>query len=199
MKNIFIRCEFRRTEARALTLRRSPGYSNAMRRIAIIGPGGAGKSTLARQIGAQLKLPVIHLDAVYWHEGWTETPKDIWAQTMLTMTRNEAWVLDGNYGGTMEVRLAAADTIIFLDLPPLLCLWRVLGRQLRYWGRTRPDMGSGCPEKLDFVFLRWIWNYRRDRRPSILEQMEKHAQGRTLVHLQSSAQVRCFLKTLPVS
>lgn len=168
-----------------------------MKRIAIIGPGGAGKSTLARQLGDRLGLPVIHLDAHYWHEGWTETPKEVWEQTVRELAEGEAWVMDGNYGGTMDLRLAAADTILFLDLPPLLCLARVVRRQIRYRNRTRPDMGPGCPEKLDLVFLKWIWNYRRDRRPGILERMNRYTGGRRLVHLQTSAQVRRFLDGLP--
>ncbi len=166
------------------------------KRIAIIGPGGAGKSTLARQMGEKTGLPVVHLDAVYWHEGWTETPKDVWEQKVREMTRQPQWITDGNFGGTMELRLAAADTIIFLDLPPLLCVWRVVRRWRQYRSQSRPDMAPGCPEKLDFVFLRWVWNYRRDRRPAILARMNKYAEGRRLVHLQSPAQVRRFLQTL---
>lgn len=168
-----------------------------MKRIAIIGPGGAGKSTLARQIGEQLGLPVLHLDAHYWHEGWTETPKEVWEQVMHEIVKDEAWVMDGNYGGTMDIRLAAADTILFLDLPPLLCLVRVARRQIRYRHWTRPDMAPGCPEKLDWTFLKWIWNYRRDRRPGILEKMGQYAEGRWIVHLQTSAQVQRFLDRLP--
>ncbi len=169
-----------------------------MKRIAIIGPGGAGKSTLARQIGAALGLPVIHLDAHYWHAGWTETPKDVWEQTVKELAGGGAWVMDGNYGGTMDLRLAAADTILFLDLPPLLCLWRVGARQLRYRGRTRPDMAAGCPERLTWFFLKYIWNYRRDRRPGVLERMARHTEGRELIHLQTPGQVRRFLEGLPM-
>ncbi len=168
-----------------------------MKRLALIGPGGAGKSTLARQIGQKMGLPVIHLDSVYWHEGWAETPKDVWKQTVQDLAQREAWVMDGNYGGTMDVRLAAADTIVFLDLPPALCLLRVLRRQIRYRGQSRPDMARGCPEKLDPTFLKWIWNYRRDRRPEILERMRRHGEGKSLYHLTSSAQVRRFLRDLP--
>ena len=167
-----------------------------MKRIALIGPGGAGKSTLARQIGEKTGLPVIHLDSLYWHEGWTETPKDVWKQTVQDLARREAWVMDGNYGGTMDIRLAAADVIVFLDLPPALCLLRVLRRQIRYRDRSRPDMALGCPEKLDPTFLKWIWNYRRDRRPEILERMRRHGEGKMLCHLTSAAQVRRFLSQI---
>ena len=168
-----------------------------MKRIAIIGPGGAGKSTLARQIGGRLGLPVIHLDAHYWGAGWIEPPKDVWEQRVRGLAGGETWIMDGNYGGTMELRLAAADTIIFLDLPPLLCLWRVGARRLRYRGRTRPDMGPGCPERLTWVFLKYVWNYRRDRRPGILGRMDRYAEGRRIVHLQTPGQIRRFLDGLP--
>jgi len=167
-----------------------------MKRIAIIGPGGAGKSTLARQIGAKTGLPVVHLDAVYWHKGWVETPKVEWAETARELASRPEWILDGNYGGTMDLRLAASDTIIFLDLPPALCAARVLLRFLKYRSQSRPDMAAGCPEKLDFVFLQWIWNYRRDRRPGILTRMNAYAEGRRLVHLQTPGQVRRFLASL---
>jgi adenylate kinase family enzyme len=167
-----------------------------MKRIAIIGPGGAGKSTLARQTGEKTGLPVVHLDAVYWHEGWQETPKDVWEQTVREIARQPEWITDGNYGGTMELRLEAADTILFLDLPPLLCVWRVVRRWRKYRHGSRPDMAPGCPEKVDFAFVKWIWNYRRDRRPDILKRMDKYAEGRRLVHLQTTGQVRRFLQTL---
>ncbi len=164
-----------------------------MKRIAIIGPGGAGKSTLARQMGEKTGLPVVHLDAVYWHEGWVETPKDAWAVTVREMAAAEAWIMDGNFGGTMDLRLAAADTIVFLDLPPPLCVLRVVRRFWQHRGHSRPDMAPGCPEKLDGVFLKWIWNYRRDRRPGILARMQEHGGGKRLVHLQTPGQVRRFL------
>ena len=167
-----------------------------MKRIAIIGPGGAGKSTLARQIGARTGLPVIHLDAHYWCAGWVEPPKDEWEQAVRSLAQRGTWVMDGNYGGTMDLRLAAADTILFLDLPRLTCLRRVIGRQIRYRNRTRPDMAAGCPERLTWFFLKYIWNYRRDRRPGVLERMARFAEGRTLVHLQTPAQVRRFLEGL---
>jgi adenylate kinase family enzyme len=105
--------------------------------------------------------------------------------------------MDGNYGGTLDIRLAAADTIIFLDLPPPLCVWRAARRAWQYRRRTRPDMGPGCPERLDPAFVRWIWTYRRNKRPGILEKMRQYAEGRRIAHLQTPAEVRRFLDGLP--
>src|SRR4051812_11836598 len=97
-----------------------------MRRVVVIGSGGAGKSTLARRIGERLGLPVIHLDAEHWQSGWIEPSKEEWARRVSELVKADAWVIDGNYGGTMDSRLAACDTAIFLDLPRSLCVVRVV-------------------------------------------------------------------------
>ncbi|MCC5827804.1 MAG: DNA topology modulation protein [Phycisphaeraceae bacterium] len=167
-----------------------------MRRILIVGSGGAGKSTLATQIGQRLGLPVIHLDALFWHAGWKETAKDEWKQTVALQLQQDAWVMDGNYGGTLDQRLATADTVIFLDLPRSLCLFRILKRRVMYRGRTRPDMAAGCPERLDMEFLKWIWNYPRDNRPRLLDTLQA-APPSTQIHvLQSKKDVSIFLDSL---
>ena len=167
-----------------------------MRRIAVIGSGGSGKSTLARQIGARLGLEVIHLDALFWRPGWVETPREEWMVLQGELVRRDAWVMDGNYGGTQEIRLAAADTIIFLDLPRRVCLWRVLTRRLRYRSRSRPDMGPGCEERLSWEFLRWVWEYPSSRRPGVLRKLEEYAPGRRIVRLRSRREVRAFVASL---
>jgi adenylate kinase family enzyme len=163
-----------------------------MQRIAIIGPGGAGKSTLARELGALTGLPVIHLDAEHWQPGWVEPSREAWQARVREMAAGSRWIMDGNFGGTMAERLARADTVIFLDFPRLLCIRRVLGRQLRYFGRTRPDMARDCPEHFSLSFLRWIWEYPQSTRPKVLDRMRTSAATRRLV-LRSPREVTAFL------
>lgn len=172
-----------------------------MRKLLLIGPGGAGKSTLAGIIGARTGLPVVHLDALYWRPGWTEPPRDEWRATLAPLLAQDAWVMDGNFSGTLDMRLAAADTVVFFDLPPLLCLWRVLLRRFRHHGRSRPDMAAGCPEKIDLEFLWWILTYRQRKRRTLLPKLREWAEtsGRRLVVLTSPQAVPAFVESLPVS
>ena len=167
-----------------------------MRRVLVIGPGGAGKSTLARAIAERVGLPLVHLDACYWRGGWVPTPADEWAATVARLTAGDAWVMDGNYGGTLDARLAACDTAIFLDLPRLVCLWGVVRRWLRYRGRTRPDLAAGCPEQLSWEFVQWIWTYPRRRRPGVLARLRALEGGKRVVILRSRRAVRRFVESL---
>jgi adenylate kinase family enzyme len=166
-----------------------------MKKIAIIGCGGAGKSTLARQLGDMLHLEVIHLDTLYWKSGWVETPRPTWLTIQENLVQRSSWIIDGNYGSTMDIRLAAADTIIFLDMPRRLCLWRALKRRVRYHGKCRPDLTPGCPEQFDAQFLRWIWNFPQ-KRPDILKKLEAYQAEKTVIHLRSPRALKRFLKRL---
>jgi adenylate kinase family enzyme len=170
-----------------------------MRRVLVIGSGGAGKSTFARRLGARLDLPVIHLDANYWKPGWVETPKDEWRRKVERLVEGNAWVIDGNYSGTLDVRLAACDSVVFLDLPRAVCVWRVVKRALKYRGGSRPDMAEGCREKLNLEFLLWIWNYPKRTRPKIIELLERHSVDKRIVRLHSDAEVERFFGGLSVA
>jgi adenylate kinase family enzyme len=164
-----------------------------MRRVIVVGSGGSGKSTLAARLGEATGLPVHHLDALYWRPGWVATPLEEWKEAVAALAAEPVWIMDGNYGGTMDARLAACDTAIFLDLPRTVCLARVIRRSLRYRGRSRPDMAPGCPEQVTGEFLRWIWRYPIDRRPSVLRKLEAVAHEKRVVHLRSSREVERFL------
>lgn len=167
-----------------------------MRRIAVIGSGGAGKSTFSRELGGILGIAVTHLDRLYWRPGWQAMPDEAWRDTQRRLVAGEAWILDGNYGGTLDLRLAAADTVIFLDIPRRVCLWGVVQRRLRFRGRSRPDGPWGCPERVTREFLAWIWRYPVDRRPDVLAKLGAYAGGREIVVLRSRREARRFLSDL---
>ena len=169
-----------------------------MNRISIVGSGGAGKSTFAHQLEAILQLPVIHLDALNWLPGWVATPDDEWLQIEQRLVQQDSWIIDGNYTSTIDIRFAAADTIIFLDFPRLLCLYRAIKRRIQYAGRTRPDMAPGCPERIDREFLLWIWNYPKNGRVRVLKKIEQYRENRHIVILRSPRQVQQFLNTLRI-
>jgi adenylate kinase family enzyme len=164
-----------------------------MKKVLVIGPGGAGKSTFARRLGESLNIEVLHLDKIYWQPGWVETPKSEWRTTVEELLKRDAWIMDGNYSGTLDIRFEACDTIVFLDMPRTLCLWRVLKRFVMYRNRSRPDMADGCREKLNPEFALWIWNYARRMRPKVVRRLEANPEGKRIVWLRSQTDVESFL------
>lgn len=161
----------------------------------MVGSGGAGKSTLAIQLGDALGLPVVHLDAEFWRPGWVETPRDEWHARQAELVAADAWVMDGNYGGSFPLRFARADLIVVLDLPRGRCLLGIVRRSLRWWGRTRPDMGPGCPERLPTLqFARWVWRYPKDSRPRLEAALADHAGHADVVRVRSRHQARDLLR-----
>jgi len=167
-----------------------------MKRVLVIGPGGAGKSTFAKRLGEALNIEVKHLDVAYWRSGWSKPSEDEWVQTVNQLISGDTWILDGNFGGTLELRLRHCDTIIFLDMPRLLCVWRVVKRRLLYRNRSRPDMAAGCHEKLDLDFLLWVWNYSQRSRPRVVKLLREQAGGKEVVWLRSQREVERFLARL---
>ncbi len=165
-----------------------------MRRILILGNAGSGKSTLARALGTKLELPVLHLDTIYWKPGWVESSDEEYDAKLATFVEHDAWVIDGNNSRTMPLRFELADTVILLDLPLWVSLYRALKRNLEYRGRSRPDITAGCDEKFDLEFLRWILNYPKRLRPRNLALLEQaRAAGKQAILLRSSADVTAFL------
>ena len=168
-----------------------------MKRILVIGTGGSGKTTVARRLAQRTGLPLIHLDALYWRSGWQPTPADEWRATVQSLISRDAWIIDGNYGGTLDVRLAACDTVVFLDLPRLVCLWRVLKRQVRHLGQVRPELAPGCRERLTWEFIWWIWTYPSRRRGDVLKRLAAPDQEKRVAILRSSAAIDAFLASVP--
>jgi len=167
-----------------------------MKRIVIIGSGGAGKSTLARRLGEITGIEVIHLDQLYWQPNWAKPSKDEWKQTVAEILKRDSWILDGNFGGTMETRLEACDTAIFLDFSRFVCLYRILKRRLTYRRTNRPDMAEGCNEKIDLEFLGWIWNFASTTKPKIEERLQKIEHEKTVIRLKSAREVESFISNV---
>lgn len=165
-----------------------------MKRVLVIGSGGSGKSTLAQRLGQLLDIEVKHLDKLYWRAGWQEPAKSEWLEKVKELAAAESWIMDGNYGATLDVRIKQSDTIIFLDMPRLLCLWRITKRRLLYRGRSRPDMAEGCPEQLNWEFVRWVWNYPRRSKPQVVKLLREHSETKKIAWLRSRADVRRFLE-----
>jgi adenylate kinase family enzyme len=131
-----------------------------VQRVLIIGPCGAGKSTLAVQLGQRFGLPVFHMDQLNWKPGWVESSKDEIRCKLAAIVATDRWLIDGTYGGTLQDRLPRADMVVYLDFPISLCVRRLLRRIWTYRGRARPDMTEGCPERFDLAFLFYLirWN-----------------------------------------
>ncbi len=144
----------------------------AHQRILLIGCGGSGKSTLARQLGQATGLPVVHLDQLFWRPGWQSVSKEEFDALLAAELAKDCWIIDGNFDRTIPMRLERCDTVIYLDLPRLTCLMGVIRRVITSYGRTRPDMGEGCPERFDLSFLKWVWNFNRDKRGKYLSLLE---------------------------
>ena len=167
-----------------------------MRRVLVIGSGGSGKTTFATRLGELLNLEVYHLDQFFWRPGWVKPAPDEWLKFVTDLAERDSWIMDGNYSGTLDVRIQKCDTIIFLDLSRWLCLWRITTRAFRYRNGQRPDMAEGCPEKLDFEFVEWVWNYPRESKPKVVKLLAEHSEGKKIVWLRSRADIEKFLKNL---
>lgn len=143
------------------------------RRIIIIGNGGAGKSTLARELGEKLGLPVVHLDKLWWLPDWvTRTPEEFDALLEKELAEPK-WIMDGNYHRTLSMRLRYADLCIFLDYAVDVCMRGAYARAELYRGKTRPDMTEGCVERVDSEFEEWIRSFDKKVKPSILKIIEE--------------------------
>lgn len=164
-----------------------------MQRIVILGCSGSGKSTLAHRLGEKLRLPVVHLDALFWQPGWVESDPAVFRGRVAAAVAGDRWVCDGGYSKTFDLRFPRADTVIRLDRPRWLCLWRVTLRWLKHWRRTRPDMGPGCPEKVDLAFYPFIWNWRGRTRPKIEAGLDRYAPDTPRIVLRSDTAIEAFL------
>jgi adenylate kinase family enzyme len=165
-----------------------------MERIIVIGNGGSGKSTLARQLAAVLDLPLTHLDAVYYDERWQPRSQEEFATEQRRLVAQERWIIEGNYASTLPIRLAAADTVIFLDLPAITCLWGILQRRLRYRGGQHQR--DGVYDRITRNFLLYVAGYRRAMRPKVQAAIAESCSRARVLILASRRQANNFLNRI---
>ena len=149
-----------------------------MKRVVILGPGGSGKTTLAMRLSEITGLKLVELDKVFWGPELAATPREQWIKLQQELTAEKEWILDGDLGpyDAVEVRLQSADTIIFLDLPLMLCAWRALRRSR---------------ERADFWF--WLLRYRQQSGPLLMKLIAQHEAHAKLHVLRTPDSVREFL------
>jgi adenylate kinase family enzyme len=162
-------------------------------RVLVIGSGGAGKTVLSNELGALLGLPVTHLDPLLYDEHWVLTPPADFRARQHTVIGGDRWIIDGTYRGTLAMRLAAADTVILLDLPTRVCAWRVVRRRMRYGAGQHPD---GVFATASWTFLRHVLTFRRRHRRAVLDAVAAHGARAALVHLTSRDEVRAYVAEL---
>ena len=155
-----------------------------MKRVLILGRGGSGKSTLASKLGEITGLPVIELDKIFWQPGLHALPPDEWSKVQRKLIAQDSWIMDGDLGqfDAVEVRLAAADTIILLDFSLARCAWRALRR-----GRERSD------------FWRWLITYRRRSLPLLIQAVSTFAPHAELHLIRNPKELQLFVAGLEQS
>lgn len=162
-----------------------------MERILVLGPCGAGKSTLARKLGEIHGLPVIHLDQHHWRSGWQAPLRDEWNAQVEELIARPRWIMDGNYGSSLARRLERAQLVVNLDYPRWVFFPRLLWRSLSQYGRTRADLASGCPEQIDLEFFRYTWRYRIDVHPRREARIARS--GLPVIRLRSPGEAKAWL------
>ena len=147
-----------------------------LNRIVVLGCPGSGKSTFARALAAKTGLPLVHLDTVWWRADGTHIPREDFDRALDGLLRGEQWILDGDYSRTYEVRLRAADTVVFLDYPEDVCMDGIRRRV----GEERPDM-PWKESTLDPELVAQVQNYARDNLPQVLSLLQKYPDRQALI------------------
>lgn len=137
---------------------------------------------------------MVHLDQLFWEAGWVQAPKSIFLERLHHAVGQERWIIDGNSPSTLDLRLPHADRIILLERSRLSCLMRVGRRIAGSYGVVRPDMAPGCPEKIDWEFLRYVWNFPSTHWPETLGAIDRHRAWERTTTLRSDAETTSFLE-----
>lgn len=162
----------------------------------IIGQAGSGKSTLARRLGEALDLPVFHIDRIHWKPGWVEREGKEKDLLCADVHAKDTWVFEGGRSVTWPDRLNRADTLIWLDFPFSVRVWRAFKRRVKYSGKTRPDLPSNCPEQLSAKFVKFFWNTRHTQRQMMRQFFHSAPEEKEKYRLSNRMEVEQLVETL---
>lgn len=123
-----------------------------MKRILVIGNCGAGKTLFSKNLAHKLKLPLIHLDHLFWQPNWKEYNLNEFDQILQLELEKPTWIMDGNYNRTLSTRIKYADTVIHLNYSRWACLYRIVKRWL-----NQEQQADGCKAKIDLPFLWYVF------------------------------------------
>ncbi|MBN9006384.1 MAG: DNA topology modulation protein [Rhizobiales bacterium] len=171
-----------------------------MQRVLVMGSSGSGKSTFARKLSAMTGIPIISLDALFWKPGWSPSVAAEFEQRVTEAMNAPCWIMDGDYlAHVVNLRRERADTAIWFDLPRVTCMIGVMTRIATSYGRVRAEMAPGCPERIDLEFLRYVWTYRRKRRPRLISFVESFRADQTMIRFVHRAEADRYLHDLAAS
>ncbi|HEX8047829.1 AAA family ATPase [Rhizobium sp.] len=166
-------------------------------RILVMGCSGGGKSTLSQKIAKRFDLSYVSIDRdVLWLPGWKQRDKMEQRSIIAERILGERWIMDGTNPSTFDIRLPRTDIVIWVRMPRLLCLWGAVSRWLKWVGRTRPEMAPGCPEKIDWEFLQFIWTFEEKFTPRVLAGLVEHGPDVPVLQLTSRRQMRALFDLL---
>lgn len=167
------------------------------RRILVVGCSGGGKSTLSQKLARHFDLTYISIDRdILWLPGWVQRDRAEQRQRIVEKVAGDRWIMDGTGPSTFDIRVPRSDVVIWVRMPRLLCLWGVVTRWLKYFGRTRPEMAPGCIEKVDWEFLEFIWTFEEKFSPRIVAGLAEHGPAVPVLQVKSRHQMQTLLDLL---
>lgn len=160
-----------------------------MKRIIVIGSPGAGKSTFSRQLRDKTGLPLYYLDMIWHLPDRTTITKDEFDEKLAEILKKDSWIIDGNYGRTIEMRLKHCDTVFLLDYPLDVCLEGAMARV----GVQREEI-PWVEEELDEEFRQWIIDFPKTKLPQIYVLLDQYSGGKEIHIFRSRDDANNYLE-----
>ncbi len=161
-----------------------------MKKIILIGCPGSGKTTLATKLGSKLNIPIHHLDKYFWKENRKHLTQEEFREVQDDLMATDTWILDGNFTKSIDNRIVNADTVIFLDFPKALSLFRYVKRYINHFGTVRNDMGGGNTDTLQWKFIKFVLTFPKEE---IYSMIKEYSGERKVYILKNQKEVDIFL------